>query len=61
MIWEVTATDDGTRVDGHFGNMRAAGDRIYLPDFGLATSPRFDLSDAWRRDRRERPRALDSD
>lgn len=35
-------------MDGHFGNMRAAGDRIYLADFGLATSPRFDLSDAER-------------
>ncbi len=31
-------------MDGHFGNMRASGDRIYLVDFGLATSPRFDLS-----------------
>lgn len=35
-------------MDGHFGNMRADGDRIYLSDFGLATSPRFDLSDAER-------------
>jgi hypothetical protein len=35
-------------LDGHFGNMRADGDRIYLADFGLATSPRFDLSDAER-------------
>ncbi|MGW5669359.1 serine/threonine protein phosphatase [Micromonospora sp. NPDC003776] len=35
-------------MDGHFGNMRADGDRIYLVDFGLATSPRFDLSDAER-------------
>jgi len=31
-------------MDGHFGNMRTDGDRIYLVDFGLATSPRFDLS-----------------
>lgn len=31
-------------MDGHFGNMRADDDRIYLVDFGLATSPRFDLS-----------------
>jgi hypothetical protein len=35
-------------MDGHFGNLRADGDRIYLVDFGLATSPRFDLSDAER-------------
>jgi hypothetical protein len=35
-------------LDGHFGNMRADGERIYLADFGLATSPRFDLSDAER-------------
>ncbi|WP_239124357.1 serine/threonine protein phosphatase [Rhizocola hellebori] len=35
-------------MDGHFDNMRADGDRVYLVDFGLATSPRFDLSDAER-------------
>ncbi len=35
-------------MDGHFGNMRADAGRIYLVDFGLATSPRFDLSDAER-------------
>ncbi|HKN99883.1 MAG TPA: serine/threonine protein phosphatase, partial [Pseudonocardiaceae bacterium] len=35
-------------LDGHFGNMRADGERIYLTDFGLATSPRFDLSAAER-------------
>ncbi|WP_207632278.1 serine/threonine protein phosphatase [Occultella kanbiaonis] len=35
-------------MDGHFGNMRADGDRIHLVDLGLATSPRFDLSDAER-------------
>jgi hypothetical protein len=34
--------------DGHFGNIRADDDRLYLVDFGLATSPRFDLSDAER-------------
>jgi hypothetical protein len=33
-------------MDGHFANIRADGDRIYLTDFGLATSPRFDLSAA---------------
>lgn len=31
-------------MDGHLGNMRTDGERIYLTDFGLATSPRFDLS-----------------
>jgi hypothetical protein len=31
-------------MDGHFGNMRTDGERLYLVDFGLATSPRFDLS-----------------
>jgi hypothetical protein len=36
-------------MDGHFGNIRADDDdRIYLVDFGLATSPRFDLSAAER-------------
>ncbi|MEV4514445.1 serine/threonine protein phosphatase [Dactylosporangium sp. NPDC049525] len=35
-------------MDGHFGNIRADGDGIYLVDFGLATSPRFDLSAAER-------------
>jgi hypothetical protein len=33
-------------MDGHFGNMRTDKERIYLADFGLATSPRFDLSPA---------------
>jgi hypothetical protein len=31
-------------MDGHFGNLRSDGDRIYLVDFGLATSPTFELS-----------------
>ena len=35
-------------LDGHFGNVRADEERIYLVDFGLATSPRFDLSKAER-------------
>ncbi|RSM41752.1 serine/threonine protein phosphatase [Actinoplanes sp. ATCC 53533] len=35
-------------LDGHLGNMLTDGERIYLADFGLATSPRFDLSDAER-------------
>jgi hypothetical protein len=33
-------------MDGHLGNMRSDGELIYLIDFGLATSPRFDLSAA---------------
>lgn len=33
-------------MDGHFGNMRTDLERIYLGDFGLATSPRFELSAA---------------
>jgi hypothetical protein len=35
-------------MDGHFGNLRADAGRIFLVDFGLATSPRFDLSAAER-------------
>jgi hypothetical protein len=35
-------------MDGHVGNMRTDGERIYLTDFGLATSPHFDLSAAER-------------
>lgn len=35
-------------LDGHFANIRADDDRLYLADFGLATSPRFDFSDAER-------------
>ncbi|MFI5908568.1 serine/threonine protein phosphatase [Dactylosporangium sp. NPDC051541] len=35
-------------MDGHFGNVRADDERIYLVDFGLATSPRFELSGAER-------------
>jgi hypothetical protein len=33
-------------MDGHFGNIRTDMKRIYLSDFGLAISPRFDLSAA---------------
>ncbi|WP_228538107.1 serine/threonine protein phosphatase [Nocardia sp. XZ_19_385] len=35
-------------MDGHFGNIRSDGERIYLSDFGLVTSPHFDLSTAER-------------
>jgi hypothetical protein len=35
-------------MDGHFGNMRTDGANVYLADFGLATSPHFDLSQAER-------------
>ncbi len=31
-------------MDAHIENMRTDGERIYLADFGLATSPRFDLT-----------------
>ncbi|MFD7658091.1 serine/threonine protein phosphatase [Actinosynnema sp. NPDC059797] len=31
-------------LDGHLGNLRVDGGRLHLTDFGLATSPRFDLS-----------------
>jgi hypothetical protein len=32
--------------DAHFGNVRTDGERLYLGDLGLATSPDFDLSPA---------------
>jgi hypothetical protein len=32
--------------DGHFGNILTDGERLYIADLGLATSPRFDLSAA---------------
>lgn len=32
------------QLDGHFGNLRADDDRLYLVDFGLATAPHFDPS-----------------
>lgn len=35
-------------MDGHFGNMRARANQVYLVDFGPATSPRFDLSEEER-------------
>lgn len=47
-------------MDGHFGNIRSDGERIYLTDFGLATSPRFDLSSA-ERDFVERHATYDAD
>ncbi|MGW1062752.1 serine/threonine protein phosphatase [Micromonospora rubida] len=50
-LFEVVAflrSRDLLHMDGHFRNIRADGDRIYLVDFGLATSPRFDLSNAER-------------
>ncbi|TYB51143.1 serine/threonine protein phosphatase [Nonomuraea sp. PA05] len=34
-----------THFDGHFGNMLTDGERLYITDFGLATSSRFDLSE----------------
>ncbi|WP_233157021.1 MULTISPECIES: hypothetical protein [Amycolatopsis] len=35
--------------DAHFGNTLTDGERLYLTDFGLASSPRFDLTGAERR------------
>ncbi|MFI9011142.1 serine/threonine protein phosphatase [Actinosynnema sp. NPDC053489] len=35
-------------MDAHFGNLRTDGERLYLTDFGLVTSPTFDLSPAER-------------
>jgi hypothetical protein len=35
-------------LDGHFGNLRADDERVYLVDFGLGVSPRFELSNAER-------------
>jgi hypothetical protein len=43
-IVEVLRAHDLLHMDGHVGNMCTDGERIYLTDFGLATSPRFDLS-----------------
>ena len=34
--------------DAHLGNVLTDGDRLYLSDFGLAASPRFDTSPAER-------------
>ncbi|MFE7723126.1 serine/threonine protein phosphatase [Nocardia rhizosphaerihabitans] len=47
-------------MDGHFGNLRSDGERIYLSDFGLATSPHFELSTA-ERDFAERHATHDAD
>jgi hypothetical protein len=33
-------------LDAHFGNILTDGRRLYFADFGLATSPRFELSGA---------------
>jgi hypothetical protein len=50
-LTEIVAFLRGHRLlhmDGHFANMRTDGTNVYLTDFGLATSPRFDLSPAER-------------
>ncbi|WP_460916401.1 serine/threonine protein phosphatase [Plantactinospora veratri] len=50
-LFEITAflrDRELLHLDGHFGNLRSDGERIHLVDFGLATSSRFDLSDAER-------------
>ncbi|WP_405163679.1 serine/threonine protein phosphatase [Nocardia sp. NBC_01499] len=58
----VTFLDDREllHMDGHFANVRSDGERIYLVDFGLATSPHFDLSAA-ERDFTERHATHDAD
>jgi hypothetical protein len=47
-IVEVLREHQLLHMDGHFDNMRSDGRRIYLTDFGLATSPHFELSEAER-------------
>lgn len=47
-IVEFLRSSELLHMDGHFGNMRTDGERIYLTDFGLVTSPRFHLSTAER-------------
>ncbi|SNY37285.1 serine/threonine protein phosphatase [Paractinoplanes atraurantiacus] len=50
-LFEIVASlraRDVLHMDAHFGNMRSDGTRIHLVDYGLATSPRFDLSDEER-------------
>jgi hypothetical protein len=39
---------DLLHMDGHFANLRSDGAEVYLADFGLVTSPRFELSPAER-------------
>jgi hypothetical protein len=46
-LFEITTFLKGRELlhmDGHFGNIRTDMEQIYLCDFGLATSPQFDLS-----------------
>ncbi|GIF21993.1 hypothetical protein BJ973_002319 [Actinoplanes tereljensis] len=46
-LFEIVAFLGGVgllHMDGHLGNFRSDGDQIYLGDFGLATSARFELS-----------------
>lgn len=45
-ITDFLRTSELLHMDGHFGNMRTDGTRLFLADFGLATSPRFDLTPA---------------
>jgi hypothetical protein len=39
---------DLVHFDAHFANILTDGERLYVADFGLATSPRFDLSEVER-------------
>ncbi len=43
-IVDVLRRHELLHFDGHFGNMRADAERVYLTDFGLVTSPRFELA-----------------
>ncbi len=48
LIVEFLRSHELLHMDGHFANMRTDGELVYLSDFGLATSQRFDLSAAER-------------
>lgn len=45
-ITEFLAGQGVQHFDAHFANIVTDGERLYLTDFGLTVSPRFDLSDA---------------
>ncbi|MEU8821199.1 serine/threonine protein phosphatase [Actinoplanes sp. NPDC048796] len=50
-LFEIVAalrTHDMLHMDAHFDNMRTDGTRLHLVDYGLATSPHFELSEAER-------------
>jgi hypothetical protein len=45
-ISEFLARQGVQHFDAHFANIVTDGERLYLTDFGLTVSPRFELSDA---------------